>query len=95
MSIGNNIKKYRKLAHMTQVQLAEKINRSESTIRKYEANNIIPDFLVLDAIAKVLGVTRLKLITENDIETKKDIKIKELSDYSTEELLLELVGRCK
>lgn len=66
MNIGDNIKKYRKLAHLTQVQLAEKIGKSESTIRKYEANNVKPDFSVLDDIANVLGCTLIDLVNDTD-----------------------------
>lgn len=65
MNIGDNIKKYRKLARITQVQLAEKIQKSESTVRKYEANNVKPDFAVLNDIADALGCTLMDLLDEN------------------------------
>jgi len=65
LNIGDNIKKYRKLARITQVQLAEKIQKSESTVRKYEANNVKPDFAVLNDIADALGCTLMDLLDEN------------------------------
>ncbi|WP_160693060.1 helix-turn-helix transcriptional regulator [Clostridium sp. C2-6-12] len=79
MNIGENIKKYRKLAHITQVQLAQKINKSESTIRKYEANNVKPDFSVLDDIASVLGCSLIDLV--NDTDTSINSKSKEISEF--------------
>lgn len=62
MSIGENIKKYRREKNMTQAQLAQKVNKSESTIQKYERNSVKPDFTVLDAIAEVLDVPTSKLL---------------------------------
>lgn len=79
MNIGDNIKKYRKLAHITQVQLAQKVNKSESTIRKYEANNVKPDFTVLDDIASVLGCSLIDLVTDTD--TSINSKSKEISEF--------------
>ena len=67
MSIGNNIKKYRKYAHLTQIQLAQKINKSESTIQKYEANNVKPDFSVLKDIAEALDVSIIDLIKDDTV----------------------------
>lgn len=66
MNIGDNIKKYRKLAHITQVQLAEKIKKSVSTVQKYELNTVKPDFSVLDDIANVLGCTLIDLVNNTD-----------------------------
>lgn len=66
MNIGDNIKKYRKLAHITQVQLAEKIKKSVSTVQKYESNTVKPDFSVLDDIANVLGCTLIDLVNNTD-----------------------------
>lgn len=79
--IGDNIKKYRKLAHMTQVELAQKINKSESTIRKYEANNVKPNFSVLDDIANVLGCTRIDLVNNTDIPVNSIFKSDYLEQY--------------
>lgn len=80
MSIGNNIKKYRKYAHLTQIQLAQKINKSESTIQKYEANNVKPDFSVLDDIAEALNVSMIELIKDDTIESSVN-KLNYLEQY--------------
>ena len=81
MTIGDNIKKYRKLARMTQVELAQKINKSESTIRKYEANNVKPDFSVLDDIANVLGCTLIDLVNTTDMSIDSISKSYYLEQY--------------
>ena len=80
MSIGSNIKKYRKYAHLTQIQLAQKINKSESTIQKYEANNVKPDFSVLDDIAEALKVPMIELIKDDTIESSVN-KLNYLEQY--------------
>ena len=81
MTIGDNIKKYRKLARISQVELAQKINKSESTIRKYEANNVKPDFSVLDDIANVLGCTLIDLVNTTDISIDSISKADYLDQY--------------
>jgi len=81
LTIGDNIKKYRKLARMTQVELAQKINKSESTIRKYEANNVKPDFSVLDDIANVLGCTLIDLVNTTDMSIDSISKSYYLEQY--------------
>lgn len=81
MTIGDNIKKYRKLARITQVELAQKINKSESTIRKYEANNVKPDFSVLDDIANVLGCTLIDLVNTTDMSINSISEADYLNQY--------------
>lgn len=55
--IGSKIKKLRKEKKMTQSQLAEKIGKTESSIRKYEKGLIEIPLSVLEDIAKVLDTT--------------------------------------
>lgn len=54
MNIGENIKKYRKLNKITQLDLSKAINKSVSTIQKYESDSVQPSFEVLEEIAKAL-----------------------------------------
>lgn len=83
MNIGDNIKKYRKLAGITQVKLAKEINKSESTIRKYEANDVKPDFATLDDIAEALGCTLYDLTMDTD-KLKNDVNLIESEKYIIE-----------
>lgn len=68
MSIGANIKKTRKKNKMTQVQLASKLNKSESIIRKYESNSVTPSLYVLNQIAKIFNCNLEDLISPSNIQ---------------------------
>lgn len=60
--VGLNIKKARKSKGFTQKQLAEKIGRVESSIRKYEKGEVEVPNSVLEQIAQVLDTTLASLI---------------------------------
>lgn len=63
--IGENIKKFRK-GHYTQAQLAKKINRTESSVRKYEKGLVEIPIGVLEQIADALNCTIKDLIAGDD-----------------------------
>jgi transcriptional regulator with XRE-family HTH domain len=65
---SENIKALRKQRHITQVQLAEKIGVSRSTISMYEMGEREPDFETLEALADVFNVDMAYLI---GTDTKK------------------------
>lgn len=78
MTIGDNIKKYRKHNNLTQKELGELIGKSTISIRKYEANNPIPSIPVLGDIAKVLNVDIEKITCSNNyIEFLENIIIEQ------------------
>lgn len=56
MNIGERIKYARKKAKMTQTELAKKINKTFSTVQKYEQNIIQPPIDVINDISKALDV---------------------------------------
>lgn len=71
--IGANIKKYRKALKMKQTELAKKINKTESSIRKYEKGEVKIPITVLDKIATILKVSYFDLTIDTnalEIETK-------------------------
>ena len=88
--IGNNIKKWRKLKKLTQQELGEKIDKTLSSIQKYEKGNVMIPIDVLSNIAKALNIGIDKLIYENGgfsnkIENNKyDTFIKLLSSLGYE-----------
>lgn len=57
MTIGDNIKTYRKQNKLTQKELGDLINKSTISVRKYEANDITPSISVLNDIASALNIT--------------------------------------
>lgn len=73
MSIGGNMRKYRKEKKITQKQLASLIGKAEITIRKYESGEIesIPVNTLID-ISKALDVTYTDLIEGKE---RKGLKV--------------------
>lgn len=62
IEIGLLIKKYRKEKKLTQQQLAEALNKTEGTIRKYEKGTIKVPIELLSEISKIVEVNLLHLI---------------------------------
>ena len=56
MGIGDNIKKYRKQAGLTQKQLAERLGVATGTIQQYELGKREPRFEQLYRIANALNI---------------------------------------
>ncbi len=71
-TIGENIKTYRKAKKLTQEDLANLINKSESSIRKYEKGLVEIPNTVIEYIAAALEVDTVDLIY-NDIEKENMI----------------------
>lgn len=69
MSIGKNIKKFRKEKGFTQKELGEKCGVHEVQIRRYELGNATPQANTLEKIASALGVSTYELqgISTQDI----------------------------
>lgn len=67
---GKNITRLRKMANMTQLELAEKINYSDKAVSKWEQGNSLPDVRVLVQLADLFGVTVDDLIRE---QTEKPV----------------------
>ena len=63
--VGGNIKTYRKLQHMTQQELAGKINKSMACISKYEKGDIYIDLYTLYEIAEVLNIPPALLLPQD------------------------------
>lgn len=66
--IGKNIKQNRKKMNMTQVELGHAINKSESSIRKYEKGIIQIPLDVLYKIADILDTSIFDLIGSSNFE---------------------------
>ena len=62
MSVGDNIKKARKNAGLTQKELAEKCGAAEITIRQYESSKREPRNEQLMKIARLLNVELYDLL---------------------------------
>lgn len=57
MQIGANIAAYRKLAGMTQADLAQKLNYSDKAVSKWERGESMPDVLTVVQLAELFGTS--------------------------------------
>ena len=72
--IAKNLVTYRKQAHLTQAELAEKINYSDKNVSKWERAEGVPDVLVLHELAELYGVTVNDFLTEHVVEPPKKVE---------------------
>lgn len=87
MSVGENIKKARKAAHMSQDELADAIGANRVTISKYENDVYAPSVDGLLRLTKALKITIAELTGEiplsdeekNDTETPKTYEARLIS----------------
>ena len=66
VQIGENIRTYRKLQHMTQQELADKLHKSLACISKYEKGIVSLDIYTLHEIAGILGLPLQMLLPKDD-----------------------------
>ena len=76
MTLGNKIRKYRKLNGLTQKELGLKVGFSEETadsrIRKYESNLMAPKSAIRNKLANALGVD-LSALSDINVSTDEDV----------------------
>ena len=66
MRLADRLKEYRKRIGLSQIELAEKVGRSQSVISSWEIGTGVPDAYYLPTLAKTLGVSVADLCgTEN------------------------------
>lgn len=90
-TIGGRIKQFRIQNNLTQAELSKLINKSTSTIRKYESNDRKPSIDVLENIADVfkIDINTLCGVKVRNFEEKKfeneTLYIDDLADYILDE----------
>lgn len=87
VTTGELIRKHRKENKITQKKLGEMTGLAEITIRGYESNQYKPKIENIKKIAKALEIPVGSLMEELEATHKP------LKDYSTEELLAEIIRR--
>jgi len=65
---GTVIKELREKNHLTQSELAEKLNVSDKTVSKWETGKGYPDISLLEPIAKVFNISITELISGTAIQ---------------------------
>ncbi|MBE5733659.1 MAG: helix-turn-helix transcriptional regulator [Clostridiales bacterium] len=63
-NLANNLIKYRKIAGITQAELAEKLNYSDKAVSKWERGESVPDLYVLKQLADFYGTSIDTLISD-------------------------------
>ena len=72
MSVGENIRRYRKLRGMTQAQLAEAVGLTEGAVRHYESGIRAVKPELLESISAALGVS-VNALKDYGVETAGDL----------------------
>ncbi len=72
MSVGENIRRYRKLRGMTQAQLAEAVGLTEGAVRHYESGIRAVKPELLESIADTLGVS-VNALKDYGVENAGDL----------------------
>lgn len=72
MSVGENIRRYRKLRGMTQAQLAEAVGLTEGAVRHYESGIRAVKPELLESIAAALGMS-VNALKDYGVETAGDL----------------------
>lgn len=65
-TLSENIRFYRESLHLTQDQLAERINVNRVTLARYEAGAVVPGSKVLARLADSLNVDVNKLLNSDE-----------------------------
>ena len=72
MSVGENIRRYRKLRGMTQAQLAEAVGLTEGAVRHYESGIRAVKPELLESISTALGVS-VNALKDYGVENAGDL----------------------
>lgn len=83
--IGDMIAALRNDRHMTQQELADKLNCSKQTISNYERGTRTPDYKTLEAIADILNTTMSMFLSEDEQRAELErIFLENMSSFSSE-----------
>ena len=70
MSLAENLRKLRKKAGFTQIELSQELGVSIATLRRWEAGETAPSGTRMIELAKILKVTPEEIITESKPEVQ-------------------------
>ncbi len=90
--VAKNIVYYRKMNHMTQVDLAKKISYSDKAISKWERAEALPDVYILSLLSEVFGITVNELLKESSIEEIKNNKKRSQGSFIFNKVFISLLS---
>ena len=73
MSLGNVIRKYRKIKNLTQEEMAGRLGVTAPAVNKWENENSYPDITLLAPIARLLGISLDTLLSFREELTAEEI----------------------
>ena len=73
MTIGKVIRKYRKLANLTQEEMAVRLGVTAPAVNKWENENSCPDITLLAPIARLLNISLDTLLSFQEDLTEQEI----------------------
>lgn len=68
--LAERLKEYRKRIGMSQIELAEKVGRSQSVVSSWEIGTGVPDAYYLPTLAKALGVSVADICGSENVKTE-------------------------
>ena len=80
MTIGENIKKYRKIRRLTQKQLADKVCISVNSLSRYETGERIPNIYIIHKIANALDVVPAWIIGKSVLKGANEEELQQLEE---------------
>ena len=83
LSLAENIRKFRKKAGLTQIQLSQKLGISISTLRRWEASETAPTGARIFEIAHILNIKPEDLVLVSEWDAKHDIQVLTNNDMFT------------
>ena len=83
-SLGRNLAYFRKLAGLTQQQVAEKLNLNRTTYTKYETGASEPSIEILKQIAVILKVDVASILADDNTATVNDAQSDDLQGFEPE-----------
>lgn len=75
MTIGQNIKRLRRSADMTQEELAEMLSISSQAVSRWETDSAMPDISLIPALVSIFGVTSDELLGIDLTNMKQKIEM--------------------
>ena len=79
MSLGERLLEFRKEKHLSQEEVAEKLNVTRQTVSKWETDSSTPDFDKIAPLCELYGVTTDELLTGNkeEVKVENNVDVKE------------------
>jgi len=93
MSVGENIRYYRKKAGLKTYELAIKLQMNSSLLSRYEKNRLNVNTETISGIAKALNITEQDLFAETPLTLGEKIKKARNDKGLTQEQLADKIGK--